>query len=247
VETALLVEDLSFSFGSHKVLDGLSLEIEEGLVTCLLGPSGCGKTTLLKLLAGLPLAGGRIERGRIQGTGKTSFVFQEPRLLPWRTVYQNMDLVLQGAIPSAAERQRRILEILKRFELEESAASFPRELSGGMRQRAALARALLYPADYLFMDEPFQGLDPLLKQNLINDFLSHRLLKPQTALLVTHDTREAALLGDRIFLLSPRPGRLCLRLENPLNPPDRNRENPSLSNLAEQLYRAMTGRGGRKF
>ncbi|MDR1894169.1 MAG: ABC transporter ATP-binding protein [Spirochaetales bacterium] len=235
------ITDLTFSFGASRILDRLSLEVPQNSVTCLLGPSGCGKTTLLKLLAGLGLPEGRLEAGAVRGLGegdRIGFVFQEPRLLGWRTLYENLDLVIPKTL-AGEERRARIRGVLERFGLEDYSLSLPSRLSGGMKQRASLARALVFGGEYLFMDEPFQGLDPRLKENLINDFLSWKQKLPQTVLLVTHDTREAAVMGDRIYLLTPRPGRVCRSYEN--LPASQNRSAGEKAALAEELYRVMAG------
>jgi len=186
-------------------LDGMSLAVEPGSFTCLLGASGCGKSTLLNLVAGLdrPSAGGVAVQGR------TALLFQEAALFPWLTAARNVELPLRLRGVGRAERRRTAAELLERVHLGGFAAKRPHELSGGMRQRVALARALAQESEILLMDEPFGALDAITR-DLLHDELE-RLWQATglTVLFVTHNVREAVRLGDRVVLLSSRPGRVA--------------------------------------
>jgi NitT/TauT family transport system ATP-binding protein len=188
------------SFGNLKVFDDFSLEYPEQKITAILGPSGCGKTTMLNILAGLV----KVDGGAVITTGNVSYLFQEPRLLPWLTIRENIDLVLRDKI-DASLINGRIIEYLKMTGLTDYINYYPAELSGGMRQRAAIARAFAYPAPLLLMDEPFKSLDFKTQFLLRNDFLSILRTQPRTVVMVTHDVKEAVLMGDSIVIFSDKP------------------------------------------
>ena len=227
------LENLQHSYGSLKVIEDLSFDLPRKSITCLLGPSGCGKTTLLHLIAGtLPL-----QEGRITGLpeGGISYLFQEPRLLPWKTLGKNLDLVLKNSHPP--ERRREIIDkTLALVELEGFAGYYPHQLSGGMRQRGALARAFAFPAELLLMDEPFQALDPALKLDLIEDFRRLWERDRRTTLLVTNNIQEATLLGDHILVLSKPPTKLITALENPVAPGERQPFGEGVLAFERKLY-----------
>jgi NitT/TauT family transport system ATP-binding protein len=194
------VEHISKCFGSLKVFDDFSLEFPEEKITAILGPSGCGKTTLLNTLAGLV----KVDQGTVVTTDNVSYLFLEPRLLPWLTVRQNIALVLQDKM-SPKEIPERVSENIKATGLTNYADYYPSQLSGGMRQRAAMARAFSYNAPLLLMDEPFKSLDIKTRFQLIADFLELWQKQPRTVVTVTHDVKEAVLLGSRIVVLSDKP------------------------------------------
>jgi len=227
------LEKLCHTYGDFKVLEDLSFDLPRESITCLLGPSGCGKTTLLHLMAGTLL----LQGGRITGfpPGGISYLFQEPRLLPWKTLKKNMDLVLKNSF-AREERERIIGETLSLVELAAFGSYYPHQLSGGMRQRGALARAFAFPAELLLMDEPFQALDPALKLGLMEDFRRLWERDRRTTLLVTHNIQEATLLGDHILVLSRPPTRLITALENPVDPGDRQPFGEGVLALERQLY-----------
>jgi len=186
-------------------LDRVSLTVGPGEFVCLIGASGCGKSTLLSLVAGLdaPSAGEVATGGR-----RVAMMFQEPGLMPWLTVTGNVELALRArGVPRALRRQR-TADLLRMVRLAGFAERRPHELSGGMRQRVALARALAQDADVLLMDEPFGALDAMTR-DLLHDELG-RICAEQalTVLFVTHNVREAVRLGDRVIVLSSRPGRV---------------------------------------
>jgi NitT/TauT family transport system ATP-binding protein len=202
----------------------------------VLGPSGCGKTTLLNLIAGsLSPDSGSIEGN---GSGGVSYLFQEPRLLPWKSVWGNIDFVLRDRMP-AAERRKAISEIVALVGLEQFRASRPAELSGGMKQRAAMARAFAYPSDVLLMDEPFRALDLPLKVALMRAFGSLWERDRRTVLFVTHDIQEALFLGDDILVLSPRPAQVRDHVPNPIPRPQRSFQSPAMLALERHLYELL--------
>ncbi len=209
-QEALRLTDVTKRYGSGSrsvlALDQVSLSVAEGEFLCLIGASGCGKSTLLSLAAGLDAP----TSGTVSTGGKrVTMMFQEPGLFPWLTVSRNIELALRarGGL-SPAQRRSRTAELLATVRLDGFGAKRPHELSGGMRQRAALARALAQDADVLLMDEPFGALDAMTR-DLLHDELDRICAEqPLTVLFVTHNVREAVRLGDRVILLSSRPGRV---------------------------------------
>lgn len=206
-----------------KVIDRLSFEAREGAVTVLIGPSGCGKSTLLNSVVGLE----KLDRGDLLfiDDGKNrerpliGYVFQSPRLLPWKTVAENVDLALQGAGIPRAERAARVERYLKLVNLEEYTHQFPLYLSGGQRQRVGLARALAVESDIVLMDEPFASVDELTARRLRQT--TRRLCEQlrRTVLFVTHNLAEAAYMSDFVVTLTSRPARLDAYVANPLPAP----------------------------
>ncbi len=190
--------------GRRDVLRGVDLDIAVGEIVAVVGPSGCGKSTLLRLVGGLDApTGGRI---RLDGTAvadvdeRTAIAFQEPRLLPWRTLAQNVELGLPRSTARRAGRER-VRELLQLVGLEHAADQRPREVSGGMAQRASLARALARNPGVLLLDEPFGALDALTRLRMHDLLLEIHAAEPTTVLLVTHDVEEALYLADRVLLL----------------------------------------------
>ncbi|HET6305325.1 MAG TPA: ABC transporter ATP-binding protein [Myxococcota bacterium] len=190
---------------SLKALDRVSLEVRRGEFVCLLGASGCGKSTLLNLIVGLyHVSSGTIDVGGRQ----VGLVFQDPALFPWLTVRKNVEMGMRFRGVGAAERRSRSLELLRLVHLDAFAERRPHELSGGMRQRVAIARALAQEADVLLMDEPFGALDAMTRDVLHDELEAIWSRTALTVLFVTHNVREAVRLGDRVVLLSSRPGRV---------------------------------------
>ena len=192
-------------------LDQVSLTVGQGEFVCLIGASGCGKSTLLSVVAGLDSA----TAGEVAVGGRVAMMFQEPGLLPWLTAAGNVELALRARGVPKAERRRRVGELLRMVRLDGFGGKRPHELSGGMRQRVALARALAQDADVLLMDEPFGALDAMTR-DLLHDELD-RICAEQalTVLFVTHNVREAVRLGDRVIVLSSRPGRVIAEYRVP--------------------------------
>src|ERR1700736_3536441 len=209
-----------FGRGSSAVraLDQVSLEVPPGEFTCLIGASGCGKSTLLSLVAGLEQA----TAGEVStGGGRVAFMFQEPALFPWLTAAGNVELALRARGVGKAERRQRTAELLETVHLSGFGGKRPHQLSGGMRQRVALARALAQEADVLLMDEPFGALDAMTRDVLHGEIDRICAARPLTVLFVTHNVREAVRLGDRVIVLSSRPGRVIAEFDVPIEPPRR--------------------------
>ncbi|MBI1726779.1 MAG: ABC transporter ATP-binding protein [Candidatus Rokubacteria bacterium] len=199
-------------------LDRLSLSVEPGEFLTLLGPSGCGKTTLLRLIAGLAEpSDGRIEWSPDGGARRLGFVFQEPTLMPWARVEDNIRLPLMLAAVSPAESAARVGEAIAHVGLEGFERAYPRELSGGMKMRVSIARALVTRPQILLMDEPFAALDEITRFKLENDLSSLAHRPRLTVLFVTHSVFESVYLGSRVVVLSPRPGRVAaeFRVDSP--------------------------------
>jgi NitT/TauT family transport system ATP-binding protein len=199
-------------------LDNFDLEVRRGEFLTLLGPSGCGKSTALRLIAGLGEAtqgtiawsGSRADKGQSPDIG---FVFQEPTLMPWTTVSANvgLPLSLQGLAASAITP--RVAEVLDRVGLTAFAHAYPRELSGGMKMRVSIARALVTSATLLLMDEPFAALDEITRFKLNNDLLMLWQTLKKTIVFVTHSVFESVYLSNRIVVMTPRPGRIFAEIE----------------------------------
>ena len=209
MQPALQIRDVSQTYhGGHsaiQALDRVSLDVAPGEFVCLLGASGCGKSTLLNLIVGLY----EISSGTIDvGGRRVGLVFQEPALFPWLTVQRNVELGMRFRGVPAAERKQKALELLQLVHLEGFAERRPHELSGGMRQRVAIARALAQEADVLLMDEPFGALDAMTRDILHDELEAIWSRRAMAVLFVTHNVREAVRLGDRVVLLSSRPGRV---------------------------------------
>ena len=216
--------------GSVLALDGVSLEVQRGEFVCIVGASGCGKSTLLSLVAGLD----PVTSGQVSVEGRTAFMFQESALLPWRSALQNVELALKLRDVPRRERRDRARDLLSLVRLDDFADSMPHELSGGMRQRVALARSLAQDADILLMDEPFGALDAITRDVLHDEIERVANQQHLTVLFVTHNVREAARLGDRIVLLSSRPGKVAA--EFPVDVPRPRRiEAPDVAAIAGEV------------
>ncbi|HKH04942.1 MAG TPA: ABC transporter ATP-binding protein, partial [Acidimicrobiales bacterium] len=190
-------------------LERIDLDVAPGEFVCVVGASGCGKSTLLNLVAGLdgPTA------GTVAVEGRTALMFQEAALFPWLSVFGNVELALKLRKVPKAERRQRVGALIELVRLEAFADRQPHELSGGMRQRVALARALAQDADVLLMDEPFGALDAMTRDVLHDELENLWRSQGLSVLFVTHNVREAARLGDRIVVLSSRPGRISSIVE----------------------------------
>src|ERR1700730_13276895 len=206
-DNPLRIEDGAVNFGSVDVFRHLSLEIARGEFVAVVGPSGCGKTTLLNLLSGFL----KPSSGRVVCSGRVRMVYQHDSLFPWQTAAQNIALGLRD-LSNELERERQLKGMLRLINLEDFAGHYPHQLSGGMRQRVELARALAGDTDILLLDEPFSSLDYLTRLRLRRELARMLEELPRTVVLVTHDIEEAAQLADRILVLSDRPARICREL-----------------------------------
>lgn len=213
----LSLENVSRSFGELEVLRGLSLDVEVGEFVAIVGPSGCGKTTLLNLFSGFD----QPSAGRVVCNGRLRMVYQQDGLFPWATVAENISMGLRE-IRDERARERQLEEMLGFIKLKGFEQHYPHQLSGGMRQRVELARALSGETDTLLLDEPFSSLDYLTRLRLRRELARILRERPRTVVLVTHDIEEAAQLADRVVVLSERPTvircELRLQLERPRDP-----------------------------
>jgi NitT/TauT family transport system ATP-binding protein len=199
-------------------LDNLSLDVRAGEFVSLLGPSGCGKSTALRIIAGLsePTTGA-VEWPR--GKSKLGFVFQEPTLMPWADVAANVRLPLRLAHADEAQSRDALTQTLDRVGLSEFSQSYPRELSGGMKMRASIARALITEPQLLLMDEPFAALDEITRFKLNDDLLMLWQERHRTVIFVTHSVFESVYLSQRIVIMTPRPGRVFTEITIPASYP----------------------------
>jgi NitT/TauT family transport system ATP-binding protein len=236
----LSARGISHAFHTLPVLEAVDLEAAPGEVTVVIGPSGCGKSTLLGILGGLLAPA----KGTVQLSGTVgpeclnplTYVFQDASLLPWRSVAGNVSLVLEDSPLTAAERAERVTEVLLQTKLAEFAAAWPKQLSGGMRQRVGIARALAVRPAVLLMDEPLSALDAQSRALLLDDFAALIARAFVTCVYVTHNLAEAALLGQTIVVLSRRPGRVraVRRIEQPVE--GRHPEDPRLLGVQAELW-----------
>jgi len=226
-----------------RALDRVTLTAAPGEFSCLIGASGCGKSTLLSLVAGLD----KPTAGQINVGGKVALMFQEPGLFPWLTAAGNVELALRARGVSRAERKARAADLLEAVHLSGFGRKRPHELSGGMRQRVALARALAQDADVLLMDEPFGALDAMTRDLLHDELDRVRAGRNLTVLFVTHNVREAVRLGDRVVLLSSRPGRVIAEYPVPIQRPRRIDSAPvaELAGAITDRLREEVGRHGK--
>jgi NitT/TauT family transport system ATP-binding protein len=210
--------------GTVKALEDISFSVGRGEFVTLVGPSGCGKSTLLQILAGLiPPSSGRVMLNdtRVKGPNpdQVCVVFQDPWLLPWKTAVQNVEFPLQLRGVKAAQRYQRAMEQLELVGLAQAANRLPHELSGGMRQRVSIARALVQNPKVMLMDEPFGALDEQTRTRMGHELLSIWERTRQTIVFITHGLTEAIYLADRIFVMAAQPGRIIEHLQVPLSRP----------------------------
>jgi len=237
--------------GQVQAIDGVSLSVEAGEFVALLGPSGCGKSTLLRLVAGLDrpdagslrLWGSEDDEG--WGRGDVAFVFQDAHLLPWRDVGSNVELPLELLGRPRAQRRAAAVAALERVGLADATRRFPAQLSGGMRMRASLARALVTEPRLLLLDEPFAALDEITRQTLDEQLRELWLATGMTVLFVTHSISEAAFLAERAVVLTRRPARVVLdhRLDLPKHRQEVLRTEPRFATEMRTLHDAL-GHGG---
>lgn len=246
----IAVQNLSMAYGpSRLVLSDIDCNIKRGEFVALLGPSGCGKSTLLRLVAGLitQTSGSLTVAGQDPVTARRSsqrvaFVFQEPNLLPWRTVSANIALPLELRGTPRAEQARAATEILSLVGLTaDDARKRPRNLSGGMRMRVSLARALVTNPDLLLLDEPFAALDDVLRQQLNEELVRIWRDRGWTGLFVTHNVAEAVFLAQRVLVMGARPGRIVADIHVPFDYPREPdlRAEPEFARLCGQLSQQL--------
>jgi NitT/TauT family transport system ATP-binding protein len=220
------------SYGDNEIFKNFSFEFKSARVTCLLGESGSGKTTLLNIISGITEYSGKVDGAE----GNISYIFQSPRLIPSLTVYGNLDYVLHAVIQDKVKRKELIMNVLNIVELGEAKDKYPRELSGGMAQRLAMARAFAYPSSLLIMDEPFKALDIGLKKRLTEAFLTLWEKDKRTVIYVTHDIDEALLISDRIAVIKGKPASLVYNKEIELSKRNRDLAGPELTKVRSEIY-----------
>src|SRR5215813_7820940 len=229
-----------------QVISPTDLSISEGEIVALLGPSGSGKSTLMRMLTGLstPSAGQVYwhERPIASANVNVSIVFQSFALFPWLTVFENVEAPLKALGMDQTERRKRSLKILDTVGLDGFQAAYPKELSGGMRQRVGFARALVVEPEVLFMDEPFSALDVLTAENLRSELLElwqKKTIPTQAIFLVTHNIEEAVLLADRIIVLGRNPGHVRTDFKVGIAQP-RDRKSSLFTQLVDYIYTVLT-------
>ena len=220
-------------------LDGIDLEFKEGELVCVLGPSGCGKSTMLRLMAGFdqPTSGKVFIKGEEvkKPTADSVFVFQQDGLLPWMTVWQNMELGLNH-VTDKEEKAERVKEYIELVELEGFENNYPYQLSGGMKRRAELARALVVNPEMLMMDEPFTGLDFLTHMKMREEVVNMHEFIGNTMVMITHFIDDAIIMADRIVVLSERQTKVKLVLELDVQRPRNIEKDPVLRELRDEIY-----------
>jgi NitT/TauT family transport system ATP-binding protein len=239
----LKIDALTHRYGTTEVLADINLDIPTGRIVCVVGPSGCGKSTLLRFIGGLerPTDGQVLQLSDppANSLNPFTFVFQDFALLPWRTVDGNVRLVLEDHGLGKAEMDRIITDVLTRTKLADFADALPKNLSGGMKQRVAIVRALAVRPAVWLMDEPLSALDAQTRELLMDDLVGLWLRTPFTAVYVTHNLAEAVRLGHRIVVLSRRPGmvRKVIDIKTPLE--NRTAGDPALAAIEQELWQLM--------
>jgi len=230
------IKNLTKSFKDLTVFKDFSIRIPENKITVIIGESGCGKTTLLNILSGIYPADSGIFENLKQRT--ISYIFQEPRLLEWKTVKGNIEFVLKDIYPK--NNRREITEkFIKLVSLERFSDYYPNQLSGGMSQRVAVARAFAFPSDILLMDEPFKQLDLKLKKDILYSFLNLWQIDKRTVIFVTHDIEEAVMLGNEIFVLKGFPARIINNIKIEQNQLERNLTNAISTGIKNDIVKIM--------
>ena len=227
------------------MLQDIDLHVASGEIVAVLGPSGCGKSTLLRLVGGLEIpAAGAIRANPKSGNDRIAYVFQDATLLPWRTVAANVALPLEHRDIPPSERHRRVADALRRVNLADFADAYPKTLSGGMRQRTSIARALVVEPAALMLDEPFASLDEASRERLLADLLRLWSESRYTCLYVTHDPCEAVRIGHRVVVLSARPGavREVFRIDVPFG--ERRPDHPQIARLCDRLWALVRNAAG---
>jgi NitT/TauT family transport system ATP-binding protein len=241
------IRGISKIYGTDvEALRDVDLDIPRGKLTCLLGPSGCGKTTLLKIVAGLLDANAgtvTVDGKVVTGPGpERAFVFQDFALLPWATVLRNVAFGLELRKAAREEREAVARRYIDEVGLTGFEDKYPHELSGGMRQRVGLARALAVDAKVLLLDEPFSAVDEQTRRKFQEDMISLRAVEKKTFVFVTHSIEEAVYISDRVVLLSPRPGRISQIIEPDIDrsgDPDEIRRNQYYLDTVEDIWRGL--------
>ena len=246
VDSIVEVRGICKTYGDVEALRGIDLGFPRGKLTSLLGPSGCGKTTLLKIIAGLVEADAgtvTVDGRSVSGPGpERAFVFQDFALMPWATVIRNVAFGLELRGVNKAEREDKARHYIGEVGLAGFENKYPHELSGGMRQRVGLARALSVDADVLLLDEPFSAVDEQNRRKFQEDLIRLRTNQNKTFIFVTHSIEEAVYISDRIVLLSPRPGRVSQIIEPEIDrsgDPERIHRDKHYLDTVEEIWQGL--------
>lgn len=227
----VVIKDLNVKYDDKVIFDSFNIEFEEGKVNVILGSSGVGKTTILNCIAGILQYSGDI-KGHEAGV---SYIFQKDRLIPSITIYKNLDLVLKAIIKDKKERKEKIQKMLQVLEIEDCAKKYTTEMSGGQIQRAAIARAFLYPSNVLLLDEPFKALDTSLKSKLIKVLLELHREERKTVIFVTHAIDECLLSADNIFVFANNPVEVIYNTKIEKDAMSRTLLDPELDGVRKEL------------
>ncbi len=231
------INNLGKKYDDEWVIRNLNLDISENEIVSILGPSGCGKTTLLNIISGLiEYDEGEVVRDKNK---KLSYLFQEPRLLEWKTVFENVEFVVKNKIQNSKERKEKVEEYLEQVGMIEYKNYYPNKISGGMKQRTALARAFVFPSQILLMDEPFKSLDLQLRFNLIKYFKKLWQKENKTVVFVTHDIQSSIQIGDRIVIMASKPSKEEVIINNNTPLYSRRLDNDNIVNIEKQIYKRM--------
>ncbi len=203
------IENISKSFGSEKIIENISINVGEGELVSILGPSGCGKSTIFNIIAGLLTQ----DTGSVEINGNLSYMYQKDLLLPYKTIIDNVSLPLILRKEKKIEARKKVKEYFKVFGLEGYEEKYPKELSGGMKQRANFMRTYINSNDIMLLDEPFGALDSITKSSMQKWLLNVRKQVKSTILLITHDIEEAILLSDRIYVISNKPSSVSVEIK----------------------------------
>lgn len=208
LDSKIRIENISKSFDGDKIIDNISINVEEGELVSILGPSGCGKSTIFNIIAGLL----KQDSGKVDVNGKLSYMYQKDLLLPYKTIIDNVSLPLVLRKEKKSEAREEVRQYFKVFGLEGYEDKYPKELSGGMRRRANFMRTYVNSNDIMLLDEPFGALDSITKSSMQKWLLDIRKKVTSTILLITHDIEEAILLSDRIYVISNKPSSVSMEI-----------------------------------
>lgn len=231
-----VIENLNKKYDHLEVFKDFNIEMIESKITCILGPSGCGKTTFLNIISGVI----KSDTGFFSGFDHKliSYLFQEPRLLDWKTVWENIEFVLKDNYLKK-EINTIISKYIDMVGLKGFEEYYPSKLSGGMMQRVSIARAFAYPSDILIMDEPFKGLDLKIKRSLMNAFVKLWTDDSRSVIFVTHDIEEALLLGDEIYVFSEAPVRIKKHFKMNRSKEQRKLEDEKIEYMKKEIYEVL--------
>ena len=208
LDSKIRIENISKSFDGDKIIDNISIDVREGELVSILGPSGCGKSTIFNIIAGLL----KQDSGKVDANGKLSYMYQKDLLLPYKTIIDNVSLPLVLRKEKKSKAREEVRQYFKVFGLEGYEDKYPKELSGGMRQRANFMRTYVNSNDIMLLDEPFGALDSITKSSMQKWLLDIRKKVTSTILLITHDIEEAILLSDRIYVISNKPSSVSMEI-----------------------------------